>query len=187
MNESVPRLVSEAESIAVEAQRTFGTLSGAQLNWKPGADAWSAAQCFDHLIRINETYFPSLRGIHERGYTPGWRDKVPFLSRAIGSLVLKAVQPEAARKLRAAVHVRPSSSALDDGIIARFVAHQHEVVAHMQRTAGRGDLQQMVIVSPVASAAFYTVLDAFRIIVAHERRHMAQASRVTRAVGFPSR
>ena len=186
MNESVPHLVSEAESIAVDAQRAFGSLSGAQLNWKPNADAWSVAQCFDHLIRINATYFPSLRRIHERGYTPGWRDRLPFLSRAIGSLVLKAVQPESPRKFKAASHVMPTSSSLDDQIIARFVTHQQEVVAHMKRTAAHGDLDRMVIVSPVASAAFYSVLDAFKIIVAHERRHMAQAGRVTQAPGFPS-
>jgi hypothetical protein len=45
----------------------------------------------------------------------------------------------------------------------------------------------MIIVSPVASAAFYSVLDAFRIVVAHERRHIEQAARVTRATGFPVR
>jgi DinB superfamily len=186
MNESVPDLVADAESIALEAQRTFGSLSPAQLNWKPGADAWSVAQCFDHLIRINSTYFPALRRIQEKGYTPGWRDRVPFLSRLIGSLVLKAVEPGAPRKFKAAAHVTPASSAIDGQIIERFVTHQQEVIRHMKQTAERGDLGGMIIVSPVASAAFYSVLDAFRIVVAHERRHMEQAGRVRRTVGFPA-
>lgn len=185
MNESLPDLVGEARSVAAEAERSFGALTAEQLNWMPAPEAWSVGQCFDHLIRINSTYFAPLRHIQERGYTPGWRDRAPFLSRWIGSLVLHAVEPGAPRKLKAAAHVTPARSALDDGIIARFVAHQQEVIRHMRQTAERGDLGAMVIVSPVASAAFYSVLDAFRIIVAHERRHMAQAARVTQAAGFP--
>lgn len=186
MNDSLPGLVAEAESIAVDAQRTFGGLTAAQLNWKPSADAWSVAQCFDHLIRINSTYFPTLRVIQESGYTPGWRDRLPFLLRVIGILVLKAVEPGAPRKLKAAAHVTPATSAIDDRIVPRFVAHQQEVIRHMKHTGERGDLGRMIIVSPVASAAFYSVLDAFRIVVAHERRHIEQAARVTRASGFPA-
>ena len=186
MNESVPDLAAQAESIAADAQRTFGGLTAAQLNWKPNADAWSVAQCFDHLIRINSTYFPTLRVIQEKGYRPGWRDRVPFLPRLIGRLVLKAVEPGAPRKFKAAAHVTPATSAIDARIVPQFVAHQQEVIRHMKQTAERGDLGQMIIVSPVASAAFYSVLDAFRIVVAHERRHIEQAARVTRATGFPA-
>ena len=38
-----------------------------------------------------------------------------------------------------------------------------------------------------AELAFYSALDMFKILVAHERRHMAQAERVTNADGFPKR
>ena len=187
MNESLPQLVVEAEAIAADAQRTFGTLNAAQLNWKPAPHEWSVAQCFDHLIRINSAFFPQMRRIQDAGYSPTWRDRVPFLSRLIGSLVLKAVQPEAPRKFKAAGGVLPVSSAIDGDIVLRFAAHQREVIDHMKMTAQRGDLAAMTVVSAVAPAAFYSVLDAFRILVAHERRHMAQAGRVTRAAGFPAR
>jgi hypothetical protein len=50
---------------------------------------------------------------------------------------------------------------------------------------GRHEIGALMVRSPVAPIAFYTLLDAFRILVAHERRHMAQAERVVRSVGFP--
>jgi hypothetical protein len=41
------------------------------------------------------------------------------------------------------------------------------------------------MVSPFASVIAYSVLDACRIIVAHERRHFEQARSGTQTPGFP--
>jgi hypothetical protein len=53
--------------------------------------------------------------------------------------------------------------------------------------AGSRDLSAVTITSAVAPIAFYSVLDAFKILVAHERRHLLQAERVVNADGFPRR
>ena len=184
MNQELPGLIVEARSIADDARRTFGTLNREQLNWKRRADEWSVAQCFDHLIKINSTYFPQLQGVADGSHQQTWRARVPFLPRLFGSLVLGAVKPQSPRKLKAARHVEPATSAIDADIIDRFVAHQQDVIERMKQTGSR-DLSAVVIISPLAPIAFYSVLDAFKIIVTHERRHMAQAERVTRSDGFP--
>jgi hypothetical protein len=43
----------------------------------------------------------------------------------------------------------------------------------------------MIVASPIAGFVTYNMLDACRIVVAHERRHFEQARRVTEAEGFP--
>jgi hypothetical protein len=43
-----------------------------------------------------------------------------------------------------------------------------------------------VVTSPLAKLVTYTLGDALRILVTHERRHFEQARRVTQAQGFPS-
>ena len=186
MNEELPALTSEASAIAADADHVFGPLSREQLNWKRQADQWSVAQCFEHLIKINTAYFPQFRRIEDGAYAPSWRDRVPWLGRFFGSMILRAVQPDSQRKFKAAKHVEPSTSAIEEDIIARFTAHQREVIQHMTLT-GSQDLSAIVVTSAVAPVAFYSALDAFRILVAHERRHMAQAERVTHADGFPKR
>jgi hypothetical protein len=185
MNQELPALLSEANAIAADAERTFGRLNREQLNWKSGADQWSVAQCFEHLIKINSAYAPQFRRIAEGKYTPTWRDHVPWLARFFGSMILRAVQPSSQRKFKAARHVEPSTSTIDGAIITRFATHQQEVIEHMT-TTGRHDLSTVVVTSAVAPIAFYTALDAFKILVAHERRHMAQAERVIDANGFPT-
>jgi hypothetical protein len=184
MHQDLPGLMAEASAIAADAERIFGSLTPPQLNWKPDASRWSVAQCFEHLIKINAEYFPQFRRIEDGKYERTWRDRATPLSRAFASLVLKAVQPASQRKYKAASHVLPSASAIDGTVIARFTAHQREVIDHMQALAAH-DIGALVIPSPVAPIVFYSVVDALRIIVVHERRHMAQAERVTTSPGFP--
>src|SRR5688500_20391303 len=54
----IDSLVNQADTIANDARRVFGGLTKEQLNWKPSAERWSVAQCFDHLITTNSGYLP---------------------------------------------------------------------------------------------------------------------------------
>jgi hypothetical protein len=112
MNQELPALIADANAIAAEAERTFGQLTREQLNWKPGADQWSVAQCFEHLITINRAYTPQLRLIEQGAYAPTWRDHVPVLARLFGSMILRAVQPESSENSRPrhTSHRRPARS-----------------------------------------------------------------------------
>src|SRR5690349_5261990 len=59
-NQGAPlsELVSAASAIADETLTVFGEFTAQQLNWKPTADRWSVAQCFDHLVTANAAYLP---------------------------------------------------------------------------------------------------------------------------------
>ena len=184
MNEEVPKLIDEARAIAQDAQKIFGHLNKEQLNWKPNADQWSVAQCFEHLIVINSSYFPRIDKIENAKYKPSLQERLPLLPRFFGSMILKVVQPKAKRKFKADPRFEPANSTIGGDIIAKFKAHQEDVIDHMKRTK-RVNLKKVIITSPVASFATYSLLDAYKILVAHERRHMAQASRVMEAGGFP--
>lgn len=41
-----------------KASLEFSNISSEQLNWKPSAESWSIAQCLDHLIIADSSYFP---------------------------------------------------------------------------------------------------------------------------------
>ena len=69
-------------------------------------------------------------------------------------------------------------------IVARFVTHQQKVARHLEAAVNLQP-ERFVITSPVASFVTYSLLDACRIIVAHEQRHVAQARRVMASPGFP--
>jgi len=177
-------LLSEANTISNETQAEFANLTGLQLNWKPSPDQWSIAQCFDHLVIANAAYFPTLENVLSGEKRNTFWEKLPFLPSLLGRLVIKAVAPETASKRKNPKIFDPSSSNVDDDIINRFIRQQNDIVRYM-RTTENMDLEKITISSPVSNLITYSLLDAYRIIVTHEKRHFLQSLRVLEMKGFP--
>jgi len=177
-------LVSEAITISKDAISSFGNLTASQLNWKPSLDNWSIAQCFDHLVIANAAYFPTFETVLSGKTKNTFWEKVPFLPSVFGKLVIKAVAPETTSKRRNPKIFDPSSSSVNDDIIRRFVDQQNDIFRYMKTTENM-DLEKITISSPVSNLITYRLLDAYRIIVAHEKRHFLQALRVLEMKGFP--
>lgn len=177
-------LIATLGALAGTARARFDRLSAPQLNWKPAADRWSVAQCLDHLVTTNATYFPAFDAVLAGRYAPTLWQRMPWLPGVFGRLVLKAVHPDSARAHKAPGVFRPSASDLDAGIVTRFVDQQARLIDVFTRSAGL-DLDRIVIPSAISGLVVYSLFDAFRIVVLHEQRHVNQAIRVIAAAGFP--
>jgi hypothetical protein len=177
-------LVSAASEIADETLTRFGDLTPAQLNWKAADDQWSVAQCFDHLVTANGSYFSSFDTVLRGEKRNTFWESLPWLSAFWGKMLIKTVAAETARKRRAPTIFHPSSSSIDGDIIRRFIDQQHEVIRYM-RASNELDLERVRIPSPVTKVITYSVMDAYRIIVTHEKRHFLQALRTKEMDGFP--
>lgn len=177
-------LLDELRAVGDDARKVFGGLSAAQLNWKPSAGQWSVGQCFDHLIVTNRCFFPDLERVAAGKHRNGLWARVSPLSGFFGRLILKSLDPEKGRKTKAPRVFEPAASDVAPDVIERFTAHQGELSRRMRATAG-ANLRRTLVTSPVSAVATYSLLDAYRIVVAHECKHFAQARRVTEAEGFP--
>lgn len=177
-------LVEELGAIRTEAREVFGALTHAQLNWKPTAERWSVGQCFDHLINTNNTFFPDMERVAGGTFKSSTWARVSPLSGFFAGVILRALDPVKGRKSKAPRVFEPTSSDVDAGVLERFASHQEELVRRMRATAGV-NLRRTMVTSPVAAVATYSLLDAYRIVVAHERKHFEQARRVTEEANFP--
>ena len=175
----------EIDAVSRDAERTFGGLTTPQLNWKPAPDRWSVAQCFDHLIRINGLMLDGIVRALDPATPRALAQRLPGLPRVFGRVMIRSLSPTATRKLPAPASARPSTSDLGGDIILRFVETQVAMRERLRSFEHRA-LAETIMVSPFTSVIAYPVLDACRIIVAHERRHVEQARRVTQTPGFPS-
>jgi hypothetical protein len=185
VNSELGGLVGQLDEIAAEARREFGRLSAAQVNWKPGPDEWSVGQCFEHLIKTNGRFAPVLGRIARGERRESAWERWSPLSGFFGRMVERSLGQEGGRKFKAPAKLLPSTSEIAPDIIERFAAHQRELAEQMQSVA-HVDLRRTVVTSPVAGFVTYSLLDAFRIVLAHERRHFRQARRVTATPGFPA-
>jgi len=180
----LPAVIDAANNVANEARSTFGHLTPSQLNWKPSAERWSVAQCFDHLLTSNKGYLPIIDNVLA-GYKRTFWQSMPVLPGLMGKLLVKSMDPASTRKVKAPKRFQPAQSEISASVINDFVAQQKQIVDKMKPTEHL-DLEKIVITSPVAGVVIYSLMDAYRLIVVHEQRHFQQAKRVTEEPGFPA-
>lgn len=172
------------DAVAAEAEAAFGPLTAPQLNWKPEPSRWSVAQCLEHLVTGNAMMFRQMDRALQAGGPEGLWQRLPGWPRLAGRLLIRAVSPDSVRRHAAPRVARPSASDLPADILSRFLAQQREAGARLSALDDRA-AARAIMTSPFAAFIPYSVLDGWRVIAAHERRHVAQARRVTQAPGFP--
>jgi hypothetical protein len=177
-------VVREANQVASDVRASFGKLSAAQLNWKPSAERWSIAQCFDHLVTSNKGYLPIIETVRSGRKQDRFLERLPVLPGLAGKLLIKSLDPASARKLKAPKNFQPAESDISASIIDDFVAQQEKLIEGMKSTSHL-NLDKIVITSPALSFITYSLMDAYRVIVTHEQRHFQQAQRVAAEPGFP--
>lgn len=187
MNEQLDTLMHSARTIADDARSSFGKLSVAQLNWKPSAERWSIAQCFAHLIASNRGYLPIIESVRSGTKKTRFVERLPVLPGLAAKLLIRSLDPASTRRIKAPKNFEPAQSDISASVIDDFVAQQNTVIEGMKSTSHL-DLERIVITSPAVSVPLvtYSLMDAYRIIVVHEQRHLQQAKRVAAEPAFPN-
>jgi DinB superfamily len=155
----------------------FGTLTNEQMNWKPNSDTWSIAQNLDHLIVVNETYYPVLSSLKEGKYKTPFIAKIGFIVSFLGKTVLKAVQPDRKKKMKTFPIWEPDTSKVSDDILKRFENHHNELKQKIEESKELVE-KGTIISSPANRNIVYKLETAFDIIVSHEQRHLEQAKEI---------
>ena len=183
MNNEDSNIASELEAISADAQKTFGNLSAAQINWKPSATGWSVGQCFEHLIKSNELFYDELERIASGTRSNSFLESYSPLSVFFGNLLINSLKKDA-RKFKAPTQKIVPPSEIDANIVEIFAAHQSELIGKIKRTES-ADWRKIKVTSPFMKLITYRLSDGYQVIVEHEKRHVRQAERVTQAEGFP--
>lgn len=178
------KYVTDIAKISRQVETEFGALTAEQLNWQQNPEKWSVAQCLEHLIKINSSYFPVFEQIINGNKKTTFLESFPFLAHFFGNILLKELDPQQAKKHKAVEQYLPAQSAISSDIVAQFVAHQEDLARYLQ-LLNAIDHHKTILTSPVASFVTYSLKDAVTIIVVHEQRHILQAQTVMQQNTFP--
>jgi hypothetical protein len=170
--------------VAQETRATFGGLDARQLNWRPDATRWSVAQCFDHLLVANRMMVRAAEDALNHTHPPTVWQRLPILPGILGRMLIRSQTPGATRKFTAPPVAQPAKSDIDANIIDRFVEQHGDAVAKVH-ALDQADAARTIMTSPFVKVISYSVLDGFRLMAAHDRRHFEQARRVMLSPGFP--
>ena len=100
MDERIIGITSALSQVVDDTQSAFGNLSLEQLNWKPAENSWSIGQCFEHIIKTNEEFYPEFDKLASgRRKNTLFQTYSPF-SGVFGRFLIKAVS-EDSKKARA--------------------------------------------------------------------------------------
>ena len=165
------------DEITSEFKDKFGSLTLEQLNWKPDPGTWSIAQVIDHLIMINESYYPIFDRVIDGTYTAPFHARFSFLVNFLGKTILNSVDPKNRRKAKTFALWEPAKSDLPADIVDRFVSHQDKLKEYITRLSP-AIASGTVINSPANRNIVYAISTAIEIIVMHEQRHLGQAEEI---------
>lgn len=181
---SLPEIRIQVDALAREADANFGALDARQLNWRPAESRWSVAQCFAHLLKANQLMFQAMdHALNEAHPATIWQ-RMPIVPTLFGQLLIRSQSPSTRGKYSAPRTARPGTSDIAPDIIEQFVEEHRDALRRLE-TIEEQRASRTVMTSPFIRIVVYSVLDGWRLIVAHDWRHVEQARRVTLASGFP--
>ena len=176
-------IIAELEKISAETIEHFGSLSPAQINWRPSVDGWSVGQCFEHLIKTNELFYVELETVAAGTRKNSFLENYSPLSGFFGNLLVNS-QKKDERKFKTPSQKTVPPSEIKENIIETFAAHQSELIGKI-KLVETADWNKIKITSPFMKFVTYKLSDGLRVVVEHEKRHVRQAERVMRTSGFP--
>lgn len=167
--------LEEVEKELNEATRRAWTLvqstDGRMFTVRPSPLRWSAAECLAHLSISTELFLPVLRDALARARRTTKRGKVKM--DLLGRILAWFLEPPIRTKVRTSAPFVPKSTRAKADAFGEFASLQEKLM-DLLRDAREADLRTK-IVSPFDKRVRYNLLSAFRIVAAHERRHLWQA------------
>ncbi len=166
--------LQSAAAVSRDFSEAFGTLTEAQLNWKPDEKRWSIAQCIKHLIHTNEPYLRSLQQLAEGTYRPTLWERISPFSDLWTWLFRLSMKEKAGTRIPAPAAFRPHSSTIDPGIIPDLV-HQQAMLIQAVGETDHLPHRRSTLASPVNRWVTFRLQGLIEMLLSHERRHFHQA------------
>ncbi len=169
--------IAALDQISLQVTNNFGNLNDDALNKKPAAGKWSIAQCLDHLIVSNRTYYPQFEEVVQGKHTNSFYQNFRFLSRSMGSWLIKNTGADRSGKMKNPAAFTPAEGNIPATILNDFLLHQEELKSYILRMQ-HVDLHQTILSSPASGIITYSLFDLLDILCGHEQRHINQALEV---------
>lgn len=175
--------------LAVNRETSITLLEGVtpeQLAWRPSAERWGLADICAHLTIVMDQYLPAVDESIRRGHADAAYSDRPFEGSLFSRLLVWAMEPPARMRLRAPKALRPRPSPDPLRALQDYRTSQNAFELRLERAAGL-DLAHVRVQHPLVSAVRLPLGTVLAILLAHERRHLWQATAVRNDAGLPSR
>lgn len=174
----------ELERVSTAVDGLLAGLVDEQAHWRPAPGRWSIAENVDHLTTTGNVYLPAIDEAVETARSRSLYREGPFRYGLLERFMAWSMEPPVRFRLPAPRNIRPGPLRPLPAVREDFFTMQEELRTRIRGANGL-DLSLTKVRSPLASRLIVSLGAAFRIILAHERRHLWQARDVRVSQGFP--
>ena len=171
---------SQFNSAREEFRNLVEGLNDEQFNWRPAENAWSMAECIDHLVMIGTIMGRNIDEALEKAEARGLKSDGPFKYGAIGNWFVRAVSGSdegRRRKFKAPATYTPTSNHTISRLDAAFNEVQDRFVERVERSNGV-DLARVKMPSPISRFIRLSLGQWLALLAGHQERHLLQAKDV---------
>jgi hypothetical protein len=143
---------------------------------KPGS--WSAAQCLDHLARTTDSYLPAIS--KALATAPKLTTKRPLRTGTVAALMIRNLEPPYRLRYKVIPQLVPQRTDFAAAWSA-FEQSQLRLSETVCSAAGLA-IDRATVPCPVCTRVTYNAYGAFRMLAAHQRRHLWQVQRILTAL-----
>ncbi|HEY0143506.1 MAG TPA: DinB family protein [Thermoanaerobaculia bacterium] len=174
MPDALDEIEAELTAATEQARRLIDTTDGRLFTVRPDPSSWSASECIAHLNLSTEMFLPVLQPTLDDARTRKLlSEKKPSMD-ILGRILRWFLEPPIRQRVKTSAPFVPKAVRAKSESFAEFTALQNRLL-ELVRAARGLDLGRIRIVSPFDKRVKYNLYSAFRIIAAHQRRHLWQA------------
>lgn len=168
------RLQTELDDLDRRATELTASVSLDAWQTRPAPDAWSASECFQHIVTSNRAMLDGIDAEIARGVAENIRGTGPFRAGLIGRLLLWTLEPPYRARMKTGEAFRPHDVRTPEDDL-RALRESHEEVRRSLTQANGLALDRLSMLSPFARGVRYNLYTALALIPVHGRRHVWQA------------
>jgi DinB superfamily len=170
-------LYNQSEQVTEKAIREWQQLPVALLNRQPATNAWSAAQCLEHLNGYGLYYLPAIeKAIKAAKQQPSVHFKSGWLGNYFYKLMLPGTNGLPKKKMKAVKKHCPPVQLDAAAVLSDFISQQERLL-QLLNLAPSVNLNTVRV--PISIAPFIKLKlgDILLFYIAHIQRHVNQAER----------
>jgi hypothetical protein len=172
------RLLKQFQCATHEARKLVLGRSADELATRLKPESWSTAECLDHLARTTRSFLPAIsRAV---ATAPKLTTKRSLRTGTVASLMIRNLEPPYRLRYKVIPQLAPQKTDFEAAWSA-FDQSQAQLSEAVCSAAGLA-IDKVTIPCPVCSRVTYNAYGAFRMLAAHQRRHLWQVQRILSAL-----
>jgi hypothetical protein len=179
MNAQLTDLVDQIDRASRDASGLAEALGADRLAARPAPEAWSPAENLAHLSLTTRAFLPLFDAALAEARERDLRSDGSYKMDLWGRFLRWSLEPPPRFRVKTTAPFQPVEVEPVAEVLPSFLALQEELRKRVEAADGLA-VDRVKIVSPFSSSVKYNVFSAFTIALAHERRHLWQASQSAR-------